>query len=166
MANKDNFTPEEWTKILESIVAAGVAISAADPSGWWGTLKEAAAGIPVLAKSEETFGSNELIKSAIADFERSDDGSIFAMQERFTEGKPEECIQRSLKSLGEASAIIDAKAPHDAVAFKNWLYEISQKVAEAAVEGSILGFGGVRVSDAEKATLRDIAAALGLESQP
>jgi hypothetical protein len=34
-------------------------------------------------------------------------------------------------------------------------------VAEAAVEGGFLGFGGVRVSDAEKATLDDIAKALG-----
>ena len=32
---------------------------------------------------------------------------------------------------------------------------------EAASEGSFLGFGGVRVSDAEKATLDNIAKALG-----
>jgi hypothetical protein len=44
MANKHDFTPEEWTKVLESIMVAGVAVSAADPSGLWGTLKEAAAG--------------------------------------------------------------------------------------------------------------------------
>ena len=36
------------------------------------------------------------------------------------------------------------------------------KVAEAAVEGSFFGFGGVRVSEAEKATLRDISKALGM----
>jgi hypothetical protein len=34
-------------------------------------------------------------------------------------------------------------------------------VAEAAVEGAMLGFGGVRVSETEKATLGDIAKALG-----
>ena len=42
MANKNYFTPEEWTKVLESIIAAGIAVSAVDPSGLWGTLKEAA----------------------------------------------------------------------------------------------------------------------------
>ena len=36
-----------------------------------------------------------------------------------------------------------------------------QKVAEAAYEGSILGFGGVRVSEAERAVLKDISKALG-----
>jgi hypothetical protein len=45
-----------------------------------------------------------------------------------------------------------------------WLRDISQKVAEAAVEGSFLGFGGVRVSDTETATLHDISKALGTAS--
>jgi len=36
-------------------------------------------------------------------------------------------------------------------------------VAEASTEGGFLGFGGVRVSDAEKATLTEISSALGLK---
>jgi hypothetical protein len=86
------------------------------------------------------------------------------MRERFAQAEPAECVQRSLASLQEVSAIVDAKAPDEAAAFKTWLREISQKVAEAAVEGSFLGFGGVRVSDAETATLRDISKALGTAS--
>jgi hypothetical protein len=31
MANKQNFTPEEWSKILGSTMAAGMAVSAASP---------------------------------------------------------------------------------------------------------------------------------------
>ena len=164
MANKNDFTPEEWTKVLESIIAAGIAVSAVDPSGLWGTLKEAAAGTPALAAAKRDPNSNELIKAAVAAFERSDDGSILAMRERFAQAEPTECVQRSLASLREVSAIVDAKAPDEAAAFKTWLREISQKVAEAAVEGSFLGFGGVRVSDAETATLRDISKALGMAS--
>jgi len=163
MANKNDFTPEEWTKVLESIIAAGIAVSAADPSGR-GTLKEAAAGTPALAAAKRDPNSNKLIKAAVADFERSNDGSILAMRERFAQAEPTECVQRSLTSLREVSAIVDIKAPDEAAAFKTWLREISQKVAEAAVEGSFLGFGGVRVSDAETATLRDISKALGMAS--
>ena len=74
MANKNDFTPEEWTKVLESIIAAGLAVSAVDPSGWWGTLKEAAASTPALAAAKRDPNSNELIKAAVADFERSNDG--------------------------------------------------------------------------------------------
>jgi hypothetical protein len=164
MANKNDFTPEEWTKVLESIMVAGIAVSAADPSGLWGTLKEAAAGSLALAAAKRDPNSNELIKAAIADFETSSEGSILAMRERFAQAEPTECVQRSLASLREVSAIVDAKAPDEAAAFKTWLREISQKVAEAAVEGSFLGFGGVRVSDAETATLRDISKALGTAS--
>ena len=85
MANRDNFTPEEWTKVLESIIAAGLAVSAVDPSGWWGTLKEAAASTPALIEAKRDPKSNELIKAAIADFEKSDDGSILAMRMRFAQ---------------------------------------------------------------------------------
>ena len=72
-----------------------------------------------------------------------------------------DCVQRTLAALGEVAAILDAKTPGDAAAFKAWLSEISQKVAEASVDGAFLGFGGARISDAEKATLGDIAKALG-----
>ena len=40
MADKSNFTPDEWKLLLESVTMAGVAVSAADPSGLWGLLKE------------------------------------------------------------------------------------------------------------------------------
>jgi hypothetical protein len=70
-------------------------------------------------------------------------------------------VQRSLENLREVSAILAAKAPGDAPAFKAWLKSISQKVAEASSEGGFLGIGGVQVSDKEKATLADISTALG-----
>ncbi|HML91931.1 hypothetical protein [Methyloceanibacter sp.] len=164
MTNKNDFTPEEWTLLLESITAAGLAVSAVDPSGWWGTLKEAAASTPSLAEAKRDPNSNELIQSAVADFERFSDGSILAMRERFAQAEPTECVERSLASLREAAAIVDAKAPSEAAAFKTWLRGISEKVADAAVEGSFLGIGGVRVSDAERAMLRDISEALGIAS--
>ena len=40
MADKSNFTPDEWKLLLESVTMAAVAVSAADPSGLWGLLKE------------------------------------------------------------------------------------------------------------------------------
>ena len=88
MANKNDFTPEEWTKVLESIIAARMAVSAVDPSGWWGTLKEAAAGTPAHAAAKRDPNSNELIKAAVAAFERSADGSILAMRERLPRRSP------------------------------------------------------------------------------
>ena len=102
MANKNDFTPEEWTKVLESIMVAGIAVSAADPSGLWGTLKEAAAGSLALAAAKRDPNSNELIKAAIADFETSSEGSILAMRERFSQAEPTECVQLSAGGVQEA----------------------------------------------------------------
>jgi hypothetical protein len=163
MTNKLSFTKDEWTKVLESIMLAGVAVSAAEPSGLWGTLKEGFASSSVIAKSKLDPGANELIKAAIADLETSEGRSAVqeGLRQGFAGAKPADVVQRSLANLRQVSAILDAKAPGDAPAFKIWLRGISQKVAEASAEGGFLGFGGVQVSDAEKATLADIGKALG-----
>lgn len=164
MANKQNFTPEEWIKVLEGTVVAGMAVSACEPSGLWGTLKEAFASRSVLDSAKLDAGSNELVKAVIADFDTAEGRSATheALGKHFAgEKPPSEFVKRSLQRLREVSAIVDAKAPGDAAAFKAWLCGISKKVAEASLEGGFLGVGGVRVSDAEKATLADIAKALG-----
>jgi hypothetical protein len=58
--------------------------------------------------------------------------------------------------------MVDEKAPDDAAAFKAWLRQISQHVAEAASEGGLFSSGGSSVSDKEKATLSEISSALKL----
>jgi hypothetical protein len=83
------------------------------------------------------------------------------LRKRLAGAKPADAVQRSLDSLREVSAIVDAKAPGDAPGFKAWLRSISRNVAEASSEGGFLGIGGVKVSDKEKATLADISKALG-----
>ena len=163
MANKQSFTPEEWIKILESPMLAGMAVSAAEPSGLWGTLKEAFASSSALAAAKLDAGSNELIKTVVADLETSEGQSVVqdSLGKRFAGARATDVAQSAVANLGEVSAILNAKAPGDAAAFKAWLRAISQKVAEASKEGGVLGFGGVAVSDAEKATLADISKALG-----
>jgi hypothetical protein len=163
MANKQSFTPEEWTKVLESPLLPGMAVSAAEPSGLWEMLKEAFASSSALAAAKLDGGSNELIKSVVADFETSEGRSAVqeALRKRFEGAKATDVVERAIANLQDVSAILNAKAPGDAAAFKAWLRAISQKVAEAAKEGGVLGFGGVPVSDAEKATLADISKALG-----
>jgi len=163
MANKQSFTPEEWTKILESVMLAGMAVSAAEPSGLWGLLKEGVASSSALAAAKSDSGSSELIKTVVAEYETSEGRSSVqeALRKRFSGAKPADVVQRSLENLREVSGILAVKAPGDAPAFKAWLKSISQKVAEASSEGGFLGIGGVQVSDKEKATLADISKALG-----
>ena len=76
--------------------------------------------------------------------------------------KATEIKAKCIETLRQAGAVVDAKAPGDAAAFKGWLRQISQHVAEASTEGGFLGFGGVPVSESEKATLTEISTALRL----
>ncbi len=168
MANEQSFTQEEWTKLLQSPMLVGVAVSAAEPSGIWGMLKEAVASGSALASADLDAGSNELVKAVVADFKKSEARSTVQeiIKKRLAGAKPGDVVQRSLTDLREVSTILDAKAPSDSAAFKTWLNSISQKVAEAASEGGFLGFGGVTVSKAERATLSDIRKSLGIEGNP
>jgi hypothetical protein len=76
--------------------------------------------------------------------------------------KPAEIKAKCIETLRQVGMLLDAKAPADSSAFKGWLRQISQHVAEAATEGGFLGIGGVPVSEAEKATLAEISSALRL----
>jgi hypothetical protein len=167
MANKQSFTPDEWVKIMESTAVTGMAVTAADPSGLWGMLKEAFAGGSMIAAIKEDPNANELVKAVIGGLEDKEGRQAVqaALKQRFSGAKPADVVPRSLALLGEVSTILDAKAPADAGPFKAFLNEVAEKVAEAASEGGFLGFGGVPVSDSEKATLAQIAGALGTSAK-
>ena len=163
MANKQNFNPDEWSKILQSTMLAGIAITAAEPSGLWGALKEAFASSSALAAAKSNTSSSELIKAVVSDFETKEGRASIqeALRQHLAGAKPADAVQRSLANLRDVSAILDAKAPQEAAGFKTWLRAISQNVADASSEGGFLGIGGVKVSEAEKATLAEISKALG-----
>jgi len=162
MATKTDFTPEEWKTLLDGVIMSGLAVTAAEPSGIIGVLKESFAASQALVEGRQ--GQNELIRAIVADFETSQGRTDArgALKERLGD-HPDAAIlkAKSIETLQQVAAILDAKAPQDAPAVKQWFYHISQKAAEAASEGgNFLGFGGVRVSEAEKATLSEISGAL------
>jgi hypothetical protein len=74
---------------------------------------------------------------------------------------PDECRELALNQIKAANEIIKRKVdPQEGDEFKKWLLAVGRRVAEAANEGGLFGFGGERVSDAEKNVLRQIAFAL------
>jgi hypothetical protein len=84
------------------------------------------------------------------------------LKTKFANSKPAEMKDKCIDGLRQVSALLAAKAPGDAAEFKGWLRQISQSTAEAASEGGGFFGGGVKVSDAEKATLGEISTALGV----
>jgi hypothetical protein len=166
MADKATFTAEEWSRLLSSPMIAGIAITAADPSGVWGLLKEGMAGGWALLEARQSSQANPLVRAVADDFATSEGRSAAkaALQARFSGTTFNDLKNKALSELKAVSSVLDGKAPEDSIAFKTWLQEVAAKAAEAGTEGGFLGFGGVAVSDAEKSTLAEIAAALGRQS--
>lgn len=162
MADKSSFSAEEWSKIVASPFLAGMAVTLAEPSGLWGTLKEGMASASTLMAAKKDTSVVSLIKAVVAELETSEGRSLSrdALKAQLTAKTPAEMKSQAIEALSSVGQIVDAKAGTDAVAFKSWLTAIAERVAEASKEGSFLGFGGVAVSDAEKATLAEVSRAL------
>ena len=166
MANKADFSRDEWGRVVASPMVAGTAITAADPSGLWGLMKEGMAGGRALLEAKQSGNANPLAKAVAEDFVTGDARTLAHdhLQAIFKGAKASDIKQRAVDELRTVGSLVDAKAPADAPSFKGWLQQVAQKVAEAAPEGGFLGFGGVAVSEAERATLTEIASALGTRS--
>ncbi|WP_424360829.1 hypothetical protein [Methylocystis parvus] len=162
MVTKNDFAPAEWKKLVQAPLLAGFAVSAADPSGFVGALQEAFANAKQLAEAK-TGSGGDLVK-AVADEILTPAGRADAREgiRSIVQGaQMDEIKSRALEALKETATLVNQKAPGEARAFNGWLAQIARTVAEAGTEGGFLGFGGVKVSDAEKATLGEISQILG-----
>ncbi|HYF54547.1 MAG TPA: hypothetical protein VEA41_09835, partial [Salinarimonas sp.] len=167
MAGKANFTRDEWARIVASPMVASMAITAADPSGLWGLLKESMSGGWALLEVKQDAGANPLAKAVADDLTNAEIRTTAreSMQARFKGAQLSDLKGRAIDELRAVASLLDGKAAEEAAGFKRWLQTVAQRAAEAGNEGGFLGFGGVAVSDAERATLVEIMTALG-ESHP
>jgi len=165
MTGKSDFTTDEWNQVLLGVLLSGLAVTAAEPSGLFGSLKEAFASASALAKTKTDPTANELIKAVVASSASLEEtrGAREDLRKMLGGAKDSaEVRTRAITALGQLSTLLDRKAPGDAKPFKEWLRNVSQVVAEASSEGGFLGLGGVKVSEAEKSTISDISRALNL----
>jgi len=164
MADKSSFTPEEWKLILASPMLAGLAVTMAEPSGIWGMLKESMASANAVVTAGRAENASPLMKALLTDMETSEGRTI--ARDEITAGmsgkSPAEIKQQVITKLAEVGKILDAKAPGEAAAFKTWLKYVADQVAESASEGGLLGFGGTRVTESEKATIAEVGRALNV----
>ncbi len=165
----NELTAEEWYTIMEGTGSTTGLVMAADMSGPIGMSKEAMAAMDVLrdgkwsspfmaALRTQMFGAT---KEQQADMQRRAQEKQAAMQgQKLT---PEQTRGMLLDSIKAAVALVEVKFGAEEVAtYKQLLYEIAQKTAEAGKEGTFLGMGGTRVSHMEEAALADIKATLGI----
>jgi hypothetical protein len=159
MAARDAFTDEEWARVVGAPMLAGIAVTAADPGGLWGALRESAATAAAMRTARTEGAAGDLIGQVVAAYETAEGREMArgVLRAQATGKKPAEVVEAALAELAAVAALVAAKASGQAPAFKAWLQEIAGNVAEAGTEGGFLGFGGVKVSEAEKATLARLA---------
>jgi hypothetical protein len=163
MALKDSFAPDEWARIVGAPMLAGIAVTAADPGGLWGAVKEGTATAGALRAGANPAGEGGGLVTEVASAYQTTEGRDMArgvLKEQSRGKQPAEVVDAAVAELRAVAALVTTKTPAEAAAFKSWLKEIAAKVAEAGTEGGFLGFGGVKVSEAEKATLDRVGSAL------
>jgi hypothetical protein len=164
MAKKADFTPEEWQKILSLPQVASLYLALASPSNPLGLAQEMVASTKGIVEALKSSSGNELIDAVAADVRQKAENRE-RMEPPLKAGNDLNVMKaQCLQACRDVTALLSQKAPADAQAYKEWVYQAAQNSANAAKEGGIFGIGGERVSEAEAAALNEVAAALGVSS--
>ena len=174
MEIKRTFSEDEWFLLSSMPGLVGAAMSNAAPSGIIGTVKEMSAAMRASAQANNDYPDSELISALMTKAQNWDEAKekMADYKERFKQRLESENLkdwdqlqQLALTDCRAASELVDTHcSDSDAAVYKQWTVQVARHVAEAAKEGSVLGFGGERVSSAERELLTQIEAALGVSS--
>ena len=159
MSYREKFSQADWDRIVAAPMLAGIAMTAAEPGGLWGAVRESTAAAGGIRLARDGSGLTAEIAAA---YENKDDRTTardLLMGE--VKGKtPAEIVEVALAELGAVKALVAAQTPDEAAGFASWISDIATRVAEAGTEGGFMGFGGQKVSETEKATLHRLSTAL------
>jgi len=157
------FSDEEWARVVAAPMLASMAITAGEPSGLIGTIRESFAVAAAIQKAGGTEGANALVEAVAGAYDTAEGraSARAVLQDDIKDRPRAEVAHVAVDALAEIARVVEARAPAAAGGYKDWLRAIAQSVAEAASEGAILGIGGERVSEGERATLAEIDRALG-----
>ena len=138
MATKADFTEQEWETLEKGVTGAGFLVALSD-RGFFDTFKEAGALSRHLREAREN-QSSELVRE-FAETRATGFGVT---------DTPDKIERETMSALGEASRILDEKASDEKEAYRSFVLEVAQSVAEAAGGGE----------SAESATIDKIRAAI------
>jgi hypothetical protein len=141
MTTKADFTAEEWELVREGPPTAGMVALTSEGGG---TFRESWAMAKAYTEARKAHGESELLDALVAEK---------PAQKRYK--TPEELEAQGLGRLTEAVALLEQKAtPEESEAYKKFVLDVAQRVAEAHKEG------GQQVSDAERAAIEKIESSL------
>jgi hypothetical protein len=158
MSVKDNFTADEWKSLLRAPMLAGYAVAGAAPSKQDDLVREMAALADGIAEGERPAAKGSLLGAVVADIIANAEDGQRGQTEKLSVG---EVGGRALDACRAAAAVLKTKAdPKEAYEYKRWVLVVAERVAGAAKEGGLFGFGGEQISGGEVATINEIGEAI------
>jgi hypothetical protein len=144
MTTKADFSPEEWTVVLEGPPTAGMIVITAAHGGMF---RETIAMSKAYVEARGQHGESELLDEIVAAKPQVDHTRYHSS---------EELKESGLAHLRNAVALLEGKATaEERDEYSRFVLNLANKVAAAHREG------GQSVSPAETAAIQEIAAALG-----
>jgi hypothetical protein len=144
MTAKADFTPEEWELVLEGPPGAGTIVVMAERGGM---IRESFSMAKAYTEARQQHGESELLDEVVSAKPKVD---------RSRHGSYEELKEHGLRQLRDAVALLERKAtPQEVDDYRRFVLTLAERVAAAHKEG------GEPVSEAERAAIDEIAAALG-----
>ena len=144
MTGKADFSPDEWELVQEGPPAAGLIVVTAERGG---TLRETFSMAKAYVEARQQHGASELLDEIV---------SAKPEVDRTRHASFEQLKEYGLRRLREAVEVLERKAtPEEVDDYRRFVLTLAERVAAAHKEG------GQPVSDAERAALDEIAAALG-----
>jgi hypothetical protein len=151
MTRKADFNAEEWSKVVDGPLYAGMYVISVERGG---TLRETVAMSRVYQEARARRGASELLDELIKSPPSIDPDRIQAAGGGLAAVAAEQ--------LRGAMAILEARATAAEVDdYKVFVMTVAQAAASAHKEGGFLGIGGKPISDAENQALDEISGALG-----
>lgn len=160
MSVKDKFTPDEWKSLLKAPMLAAYAVAGSAPSKQEEFVREMAAVADGIVEGEGRASKDSLLGAVIADIIANAEDEQRGQTEKLT---LEEVKGRTLDTCRAVAAALESKlVPEEAYEYKRWVLVVAEKVAAAAKEGGIFGFGGEQISGSEVATINEIGEAISI----
>jgi hypothetical protein len=149
MTSKADFTPDEWTQVLEGPPSAGLIVVTAQRGG---TFRETFSIGKSYAEARKHHGQSELLDEIVAAKPEMDHTRYHS---------PEELRDHSLQHIRDAVSLLGAKAtPQELEDYRGFVVGLAERVAKAHSEGDD------PVSDAERQAIGAVEGALGRGGGP
>jgi hypothetical protein len=120
MTSKADFSEQEWDTLQKAVAGAGLLVSVSD-RGFFDTFKEAGALAKHLNQAREGHES-DLVREL-----SGMRGTGFGLT-----ASPGEVERETLEALGSATPILREKAPEELEAYRSFVLDVAESVAEAA----------------------------------